>query len=807
MANEVFYPSLSSLIPVKGLPQNLGFIQNLADNIFDGLFYKNFQTNTSKSGNRKSFHLTLVSYNKIGFEIPGTGIIFILNPAAIPDSGSEIPISIGFQWEVFRFLQSFEISQFDGSPNSLFNIIITMAEANSDDIVREVVYSFIGGSNPINDFIINYNSAHPGNSITVLSDPDPNVYIQNITDAFDAQSIDLFQIIFNDYIFDNNEIVLFKNIEKLLFKFLGFFSVDRIKKMLIPQINASIDEISVGVQFPASILREVNPVNFDPLQDSNGKDVPSILRFTLGSIGYDTETGFEFKNVSTISLPSSEILQTGFTLQVTNLKLDLSRKNNIPEAIADNRPDDFIGVYITQGTIGFPSFLNHDDTNSNAELFVNNLLVGTGGISGTIGLKLKDGQSGTPNIKIKVGGFELIINTFSLTFRQNAIIGSDIKAEMTLPWFKDEYNESFKLDVLVHFEQNGEFNITAIPNQPIPALKQEGVFTLFIKSFSVGNKGDRFFLSISGDLSFENSSIGNFLSSAVSVKELIIWDDGKIEFKGGFNPLPKSVNLQLGPAKISVTNIHLGQDQRTFNGELIDYKFFGFDAALSLDPEGLDLRGDGIKLYYAFDPSDGSYIDAFMRIQGINIDLYIPASAPRERANVIIKGYLRLKNDPNGLEEYQGGIDFSMPNKGIAASAAMTYKPKVPSFLVDASLTLATPLVLGATGLGIYGFRGIFGRRYVPSKTKIGLTEDARWWEFYKEDYNGGGQGIYPDKYLGKDGTTFGAGISLATIPDQGRSFSSKLVGMFMPDGSSRSEGFAILRPTILALSIKAELF
>src|SRR5690606_37716268 len=140
--------------------------------------------------------------------------------------------------------------------------------------------------------------------------------------------------------------------------------------------------------------------------------------------------------------------------------------------------------------------------------------------------------------------------------------------------------------------------------------------------------------------------------------------------------------LELGPAKIAVNNIHLGRDQRQYNGQLTDYSFFGFDAALSLDPGGLDLRGDGIKLYYAIDDSTGNIIDIFMRIQGINIDLYIPASVPRSRATVIIKGYLKMRNDPSGVEEYTGGIDFSMPGKGIAASATMAYQPKVPRFLV-----------------------------------------------------------------------------------------------------------------------------
>src|SRR5680860_571067 len=77
-------------------------------------------------------------------------------------------------------------------------------------------------------------------------------------------------------------------------------------------------------------------------------------------------------------------------------KLDLSRKTNIPEATADGRPNDFMGVYIQDGIIGFPQFWNHDDSNSTGQIVARNLLVGTGGISGTLGLEAK--TAGNPSL-------------------------------------------------------------------------------------------------------------------------------------------------------------------------------------------------------------------------------------------------------------------------------------------------------------------------------------------------------------------------------------------------------------------------
>ncbi|HEX7347392.1 MAG TPA: hypothetical protein VF253_11425, partial [Candidatus Limnocylindrales bacterium] len=102
--------------------------------------------------------------------------------------------------------------------------------------------------------------------------------------------------------------------------------------------------------------------------------------------------------------------------------------------------------------------------------------------------------------------------------------------------------------------------------------------------------------------------------------------------------------------------------------------------------------------------------------------------------------------------------------------------PRIPSFLVDAGLELAAPIVLGSTGLGIYGFRGLIGMQYVASKKAAKVEEDAEWWKYYKSKATPPFQeGIQASKFAAQDGFSLGAGISLATVPDAGRAFSSKL--------------------------------
>ncbi|MGY0041044.1 hypothetical protein [Pedobacter sp. NJ-S-72] len=124
----------------------------------------------------------------------------------------------------------------------------------------------------------------------------------------------------------------------------------------------------------------------------------------------------------------------------------------------------------------------------------------------------------------------------------------------------------------------------------------------------------------------------------------------------------------------------------------------------------------------------------------------------------------------------------------------MRLQPSVPSFLVDIGMELPGPVPLGATGLGIYGFRGLIGQHYMASKSAATppLSEDARWWEYYKAKSKvTGREGIEIDKFANKPGYSVGAGVSIATAFDKGTIFSTKLFlylglpGVFLLEGQA----------------------
>src|SRR6185503_11835386 len=83
---------------------------------------------------------------------------------------------------------------------------------------------------------------------------------------------------------------------------------------------------------------------------------------------------------------------------------------------------------------------------------------------------------------------------------------------------------------------------------------------------------------------------------------------------------------------------------------------------------------------------------------------------------------------------YEGGIKFALPKMKIDGGASMAIRPKVPAFIVDAFVELSTPIPLGNTSLGIYGFRGLFGQCYVATKAAADLTKDSdTWFDYYKQ--------------------------------------------------------------------------
>lgn len=786
-----YYPALSRLITLDDLPEMLGFIKEGVQELFDKVYYKDYQSSGNTSGSGAFYSLDIISRQRVELELPGTGIFLVLNPDFEDDTISSFPIQLQWEWGIMRFVQYFKTNQFSFSVDGFYDLALLIFNVSESQSLELATNTFVVISTPgISKFqqLVNDINTLYGSSISI--DENSETRYQELVIEIDAIGQQAFPTVFTLYLFSTDSQTARNNLNYFFSTFIPTDVESYIKDLILPKIRATL-ALSAAIEFPRSVLIPVYPegtiidgedVTYQPIPE------PAKAMFTFAEALFyaDTTQGLGYNMDLVINTVTPvQIGNTGLILNIQNLKIDLSTTTNFPEADADGRPVDFIGVYVGEGTITFPTFWNQNDGASTGQLKVRNLLVGTGGISGTIGLEAKTAGDPAPLIKANFGGgFSISLDAFDITFQQNAIISSNIHGTMKIPGFKDTTGEDAEINIDVWIGTNGEFSVTASEDQGITALRIPGIVDVTVKSLSIGRKGGRFFVAVSGALEFQDMGgfIGQFIPDKLEIQKLLIWQDGQIEYEGGTLVLPNAVTLKVGPVALSVTAIGFGSHEQQHEGQLRKYRFFEFSGGISVNPGGIDARGDGIKFFYTVDNDAGAGRNPhrYVQIQGIGIDIIIPGSADPANAALLLSGYLSMKDPKPGNEqagtEYAGGITFSLPRLKMGGSAAMRLNPKVPAFIVDTDLILSTPILLGSTGLGIYGFRGLLGQRYVATKQAAGISEDSEWWRYYKAkvapDYK---EGVQVSKFEQTKGFSFGAGVSFATAMDGGRIFSAKL--------------------------------
>lgn len=824
---QKYAPSLLDLVTDQFPVTNLPLVSDLTSDLLKGLTYEKLFVNVSADKATRFFALNILA-KEIRTAIPGTGcsLVFFDKETGQPATGkSTIPLTLKTHWELRKYVEGFKADGFAYTPEAFFDLLLALIDVSEEDFIGGILFTFIDSADPYEklvDEFIDTIDRYKKNQITI-NDEVGNVWkncdeiikqlgyvkaniantqiltdkVTQITQAWDAISssldldFDIYKLAFEAFQKDvKNRDEKFDRLLEMFRFWLGDINQQDLEDLLVPHFELTVPKVPVALEFPRSVFVPIDKTSPSNAPVALPAPAKTKLTFTLDSLYYSTKTGFEMADNGSFDFDKSFLLGTKFTLEITKLGLDLSRTKNIPEATTDGRPPDFVGVYIQDASIGFPADWNHDP-GSTAELFVSNMLAGTGGLSGTVGLRGKKNYTGAaaPAIQVKFGKFEASLNVFSLTFQHNAITKTNIQGTLKIPGLK-EGPVDVVLKIKINFNANGDFDISteAVPPK---TLKLWNYLNIVVKDIAIGKRAGKFYLAISGSVGFtpqgSSSFIGNALPEKIDVQKLLIWDDGQIELEGGVVTLAKPIKLNLGPVKLTVTALGMGSHERMHKGELRKYKYVEFSAGISVNPGGVDARGDGIKVYFTCDPKA---FDLYIRIQSISIDLIIPGSASKDQATLLLNGYLSMKEptsaDSDAGTEYAGGIDFKLPKMKMGGSAEMRYNPKVPSFLIDVSLEISTPIVLGATGMGIYGFRALFGKRYIASKTEppVSLPADAEWWQYYKKKVPPKPrEGITASKMANLPGFSFGAGVSLATAADGGQAFSSKVFFLLsLPD-------------------------
>ncbi len=790
-----FYPNLASIIKVDQLPEQLQFIEDGLQNMLEKVYYKQLQFVKSKDGSQGYYSITLVTNEPLKLDIFDSGMAIIVNPGGAGET--LIPLTLNYNWPVLGLIKNFNLQDFSYLPEEVQDIMNSSLSLSDSELIKTSVETF-EGSGELAAFVALVDKINAAYSLTGIDEigypaiDEPIKMADKIRREIETNAVILDEI--NDvisqiYIESTDSQTYEEKLDELARSINGESVLEYIKKIIIPKIDASL-ELSIGLSFPRNILTPLVAVAGEPLPEPE----QSILIFSAGTLLFSTQGGIGFEEEMSVSLNHpSQIGNTGLGIDITGVKLDLSRTKNIPEATLDGRPDDFQGVFVQRVGVTLPSkWFKNQVAGSTAEIFGNNLLIGTGGISGTLGL---EAVGGNDILWADIGdnGFRVGFESFDIQFKQNKVLSSNIKGAMEIPKFvypagTPNAGDPVTIGIEGHIHDNGDFNLTASTEPPYP-IELKDVFIYHIKSLELGREEDDFYIGTSGNIEFQGFLKDTLKLKAIDIERLRIYSDGTIEFQGGSIALVEPIVLALGPVEITVSAIHYGSHQKEVNGVMRKFNYFGFDGGISVDPLGVEIRGDGVKFYYCTDADAHPTLDVpkpYLHIQTLHLDLTIPASTPV----AIINGWLSIP-EPGESKEYAGGIKLQLPQAKISGSADMKLMPKYPAFIIDASIELPAPIPLGP--VGIFGFRGLIGYRYVAEKEAAGLVSGVdSWYDYYKKPP----RGIHVTKFNGPDRTTvagtpfsIGAGASLGTSADNGTILNIKAMvllsipSLFMIDG------------------------
>ena len=792
MSNQLMHPSLSQLLPLDKIPNELEALKDALSGVFDSIFIKNLIASQSYDGSSGFYSMVITTYKQLGLNIPiAQDLKLVLNPTST--GTTEIGVSFNYSWYIVKYIQEFNFESFDYAARSLLDILFELAGNTPIELLSDVMSIFFP-LGAFEGFTGRFNDVY-GQSLNILEDglATDEENIHSILKQIDDLGYDILDVVYKMVLDTPNGL---DNVKKL---FGGYFSniEQNLKEALTLNFNAQIKDISIGLQFPRKWLVPVY-TGVEPNISGLGLDDPlpdgyfSYLTYDVGSFSYSSKKGFIFNSIQNLSLTRSMIGNTGLIAEFSGLKIDLNKDHNILEADLDGRPGNFMGVYAEHAAITLPKkwFSTNNNQPTTLEIKGSNLLIGTGGISGTIGLYAVNGAVIGTNDYLwkKIGGdngFELGFNAFDITFKQNVVTKSNIKGALRIPKFKTKgSSEPLEIGVAGHLSHNGDFNLTASFAAGIEASLFSFINFNFL-TVELGKSGDKYYIGTSCEISFpENSPMYKIIKTdkKIILPNFRIYSDGSMELVGGSTAIPTNVSLHLGPVDISVTNIQFGAYE---NDQGKKYNYFSFDGAMNLNPLGIDGRGKGLRYYYAVDGSD-----SFIHVSTIEVDIVIPGNASAETAAVIIHGALSIP-EPGKSPEYSGTIALSIPKLKLNAAVAMKLAPRYPAFYIEASVGLPTPIPLGP--IALYEFGGLVGYRYVIEKSAVkNLSSDATWYEFYTAPKRGVGMDKFtlPNKTAGYAFPfSLGAGTVLGTSFDMGTTFSARVMmilslpGVFIIDG------------------------
>lgn len=437
---------LDQLISLEDIPEIFHFLTDPLEAVLGNIKVSQIVLQPYGQFNRASYLVKFRAGQKLSLELPGIGMALVLNPDFDPGGGesySDFFISLVIDSEKKGFWKGLDVTSFSGGPGLIYGLYIDFFNISEFDIIERILKLDYNDANElINAINTQYQSSLVADvDINANITNQVNTVIQKIANDPTLQSLNKhpYGIAYDLHV---DTAPLIDRIERLDSLFSNETFIQNTKEFifdsLLPKFYVST-RLTAGIEFSRKIVLPVDQNGEVP----QNEEIKSTLIFDPGELYFASNGGFGFKEELTVSFPpeypTAQIGKTGLSITFTNAYLDLSDSSNIPQAAAAGYGPEFKGVFIEFASITLPSkWFSNIDT-STLQIVGRNLLIGTGGISGTIGIETVNGTPSTEDdyLNLKIGNWTVGFNHFAMTFKQNVITDSYIGGKLTIPKLKD----------------------------------------------------------------------------------------------------------------------------------------------------------------------------------------------------------------------------------------------------------------------------------------------------------------------------------------------------------------------------------
>lgn len=126
---------LSNIISIDNLPEQLSFISDGLNTVFDNLYYSDLEVFEDLRGQNISYALNLVANHKLALSLPGVGLSLVLNPDYNNVNGSVFPLSVSIHKGLLAYIKDFDLSSFNSSAQSFLDITKKIIPLNDAEII------------------------------------------------------------------------------------------------------------------------------------------------------------------------------------------------------------------------------------------------------------------------------------------------------------------------------------------------------------------------------------------------------------------------------------------------------------------------------------------------------------------------------------------------------------------------------------------------------------------------------------------------------------------------------------------------